>query len=88
MKMFIKNETIIKYKIIGELFDEYYKKNKRNLYEGKYDVIVIRKNKKEYKLEIKVTKTRINLYVEELDLESKKVNISGKKFPKIPKRRK
>lgn len=88
MKMFIKNETIIKYKIIGELFDEYYKKNKINLYEGKYDVIVIRKNKKEYKLEIKVTKTRINLYVEELDLEPKKVDMSDKTFPEIPKRRK
>lgn len=86
MKLYIKNNTILNYKRIGELFDEYYKDIKSKFYIGKNDVIVIKENKKKYKLEIKVTKTRINLYIDELDLEPKKVDLRKFKFPKLPKK--
>lgn len=88
MKLYIKNNTTLNYKKIGELFDDYYKKISGKFYVGKFDIIIIKDGNKEYKMEINATKTKVNLYIDELDLEPKKVDMSDKKFPEIPKRRK
>lgn len=84
MKLYIKNNTTLSYKKIGELFDDYYKKISGKFYVGKFDIIIIKDGNKEYKMEINVTKTRVNLIIVDLDLEPKKVDLKKFKFPKLP----
>lgn len=76
MRISIKNDCGVPFKIIGELID-------KNLELG-YTIFNYKNN--QYKLEINKNMVSYTVLVTKLDILAKKVNIKDLKFPKIPKK--
>ena len=81
----INNKTDLPIKIIGEIYDKYLKSiyEVDEFNENIIEYELFNYKKKEYKMTIEWKISCISIFVEELDIEAKKISKKGIKFPKI-----
>jgi hypothetical protein len=85
MKLNINNKTNLPFKIIGEIYDKYLKSiyEVDEFNENIIEYELFNYKKKEYKMTIEWKISCISIFVEELDIEAKKISKKGIKFPKL-----
>lgn len=81
MKISINNKTNLPFEVIGKVFDNFITISPYTGGSTEYELFDYKR--KEYKMTIEYKTTQINITVEELEIEAKKVSKKGLRFPKL-----